>query len=302
MKPDSSITLGVTGGAGVHASDDAAAERQTRISGVHITEIAPGAGAASAREIWEARELLYFMVWRDLKVRYRQTALGVGWALMQPFFTMVVFSIFFGRFAGIPSDGVPYPVFSFAGLLPWTFFSNALSSAAGSVVGNADLISKAYFPRVIIPAAAVIAAAADLAIASSIQVAMMLYYGVAITPAILMIVPLTALTAATAFAVGLIAAAINVRWRDIRYVLPFALQLWLYATPVIYPIALVPASWRWLVRLNPMSGIIAGWRAALLGRPWDVQGLAIALGVTVAAFPVALRFFRTAERKFADLI
>ncbi|MGH7917789.1 MAG: ABC transporter permease, partial [Candidatus Binataceae bacterium] len=218
----------------------------------------------SLGELWRYRDLFYFLVWRDVKVRYQQTVLGAAWAVLQPFLTMVVFTVFFGRLAGVPSDGVPYPVFSFAALLPWMFFSNAVASSSNSLVGNAGLITKVYFPRMVIPGAAVGAGLVDFAIAAVILFGMIAWYGIALTWSALMLVPLVMLAALAALGVGMWSSALNVKYRDVRYALPFVIQIWLYVTPVIYSPSFVPARWRWLLKLNPLTGIIENFRAALL--------------------------------------
>jgi lipopolysaccharide transport system permease protein len=254
------------------------------------------------KDLWAYRELLFFLTWRDVKVRYKQTLLGVAWAVLQPVFAMLVFTLFFGRFAGIPSEGTPYPLFVFAGLLPWTFFLNAVTNSGNSLVGNANLITKVYFPRVIIPGAAVAAGLVDLAVAFVILFLMMIYYGVAITWAIAMLPVLVVLTASLALGVGMWASALNVKYRDIRYALPFMMQLWMFASPVIYPTSLVPGKWRWLMLLNPLTGIIDGYRAALFGRAFDRAALAVAAVVTLILLLYSVYSFRRMEKSFADII
>ncbi|MBM4442372.1 MAG: ABC transporter permease [Candidatus Rokubacteria bacterium] len=254
-------------------------------------------------EVWRYRELLYFLVWRDVKVRYKQTALGVGWAVIQPFFTMLVFSLFFGRLAGIPSDGLPYPVFVYCALLPWQFFAHALGESANSLVANERLITKVYFPRLVIPMAAVIGGLVDFGVAFMILIAMMAYYAVAPT-AMILVAPLFLLLAlGAALAVGLWLSALNVQYRDVRYTLPFIVQFWMLATPVAYPASLVPAQWRPLLGLNPMAGVVEGFRWSVLGMAAPSQAmLAVSVAVVVVLLVSGLYYFRRMERTFADIV
>jgi lipopolysaccharide transport system permease protein len=261
-----------------------------------------GWAALNLRELWAHRELLFFLAWRDVKVRYKQTALGAAWAVIQPLFTMLVFTLFFGQLAGIASDGIPYPLFAYVGLLPWTFFANAVTNSSQSLVGSANLIGKVYFPRMIIPMAAVAAGLVDLAVASTLLAAMLLYYGVPLTWGVLMLLPLLVLTVLFALAVGMWASALNVTYRDIRYALPFVVQLWMFVSPVIYPPTLVPEPWRWLLALNPLTGIIDGCRSALFGRPFDWPGLALGAALTLALLFGAAYSFRRMEKSFADVV
>jgi homopolymeric O-antigen transport system permease protein len=254
------------------------------------------------RELWAYRELLYFLTWRDVKVRYKQTILGGAWAILQPFLSMVVFTLFFGKLAKMPSDGIPYPIFAYAALLPWTFFANSVNKSGSSLVGNANLITKVYFPRLIIPAAAVGAALIDFGVASVLLVAMMAYYGVAPGPGVLMFFPLVACTMLLALAVGAWTSALNVKYRDVSYILPFMMQLWMFATPIIYPASLVPGHWRWLIWLNPLAGIIEGFRSSLFGRQFEWPALIGAAFVTFACLIYAAYSFRRTEREFADII
>ncbi len=258
--------------------------------------------AIDLKSLWAYRELLYFLTWRDIKVRYKQTALGVAWAIIQPLFTMIIFSIFFGKLAGMPSDGLPYPLFAYAGLLPWTFFSNAVSNSGNSLIGSSNLITKVYFPRMIIPGAAVAAGLVDLAVAFGILIILMVYYGVSPTWNLLMLPVLILLTTLLAAGVGMWTSALNVKYRDIRYALPFAIQLLMFATPIIYPISLVPDGYRWLLKLNPLAGIIEGYRAAFFGRPFDWRMLGIAAAITLAVLVYAAYNFRRMERTFADIV
>lgn len=254
-------------------------------------------------ELWQYRELLYFLTWRDIKVRYKQTVLGAAWAIIQPFFTMIVFSLFFGRLAQIPSEGVPYPIFSYTALLPWTFFSQGLSQSANSLVGNANLLTKVYFPRLVIPLSAVLSPLVDFLIAFTVLVGMMFYYGVYPTGAVVWLPAFLLLAFITALGVGLWLSALNVQYRDVRYTIPFLTQLWLFATPVIYPSGLLPGTWRILLGLNPMTGVVEGFRWVLLGTGsapggmiWASVAMAVVLLVTGAFY------FRHMEKTFADVI
>jgi lipopolysaccharide transport system permease protein len=254
-------------------------------------------------ELWAYRELLYFLMWRDVKVRYKQTALGVAWIVLQPLLTMLVFTVIFGRLARLPSDGVPYAIFAYAGLLPWTFFANAVNVSGNSLVGSSHLITKVYFPRLIIPAAAVGALLVDFALAFLLLGALMLYYGVAPTAALLAVVPLVGLTVLLAVSTGLLLSALNVKYRDVRHVIPFMVQMWMFASPVIYPVSIVPERWRWLAGLNPLTGIIEGFRAALFpGKPFDWTVLGVSVAATVLLFFASVYAFRRMEREFADII
>jgi lipopolysaccharide transport system permease protein len=254
------------------------------------------------REIWAYRDLLYFLTWRDIAVRYKQTALGAAWAILQPLAMMLIFTLFFGRLARIPSDGIPYPIFAYAGLLPWTYFSNAVTNSGNSLVGSANLITKVYFPRVIVPAAAVMAGLVDFGLAFLVLAALMVVYGVGLTWSILMLPVLVALTALVALGIGMWMSALNVKYRDVRYALPFLIQLWMFATPVIYPSSIMPQRWKWVLQLNPLTGIIEGYRSALLGRPFEWGALGISAAVTVVVLCYAAYSFWRTERSFADII
>jgi len=270
-----------------------------------LTVISPPTGYApvSMREIWKFRELLFLLAWRDVKIRYKQTVIGAAWAVLQPFLTMVVFSIFFGQFAGIPSDGLPYPIFSYAGLLPWTFFADGMKRASDSLVGNASLISKVYFPRVIIPTASVIAGFVDFGVAFLVLVGMMVFYHVPFGFRILWLPAFLLLAFLTALGTGLWLSALNVRYRDVRYTLGFLTQLWLYATPVIYPATLLHGPWRILVSLNPMAGVVEGTRWAVLGTGAPPTGIFwISVAVTVLLSATGLVAFQRMERTFADVV
>jgi lipopolysaccharide transport system permease protein len=252
--------------------------------------------------LWAYRELLYFLVWRDVKVRYKQTALGALWAILQPLVTMIIFAYFFGKLARVPTDGVPYPIFFYTGLLLWTYFANAVTAGASSLIGNTNLITKVYFPRLIIPAAAVGAGLVDFAIASVLLIGLLVYYDFALTWRYLMLVPLVALTTTFALSMSVWLAALNVRYRDVRYALPFFIQVWLFVSPIIYPSSLVPQEWRWLMILNPLTGIIEGFRATLLGTAYHGPALAYSTLVTVLLLGYASYTFRRMERHFAEFI
>jgi len=254
------------------------------------------------RELWHYRELLRFLVVRDIKVRYKQTVLGGLWAILQPFMNMVVFTIFFGHLAKIPSDGLPYPIFVYTALLPWQFFSNGIGSSGNSLVANSNLISKVYFPRMIIPAASLGAGCLDFLIAFVLLLAMMIYYGIFPGGAIFLFPFLMALVALAALGVGMILAALNVAYRDFRYVIPFLVQFWLFATPVIYPASLVPHQWRWLINLNPMAGLITGIRSSLLNLPVSWSDIWLSGTISVGLFVIGIVYFKKMERRFADII
>jgi lipopolysaccharide transport system permease protein len=255
------------------------------------------------RAVWEYRELLYFLVWRDVKVRYKQTALGAAWAILQPVMTMLVFSVFFGRLAKMPSDGIPYPIFAYAALLPWQLFAYALSESGNSLISNQGLITKVYFPRLVIPISAVLAGLVDFGIAFVVLLGMMMYYGITPGPAVLLLPLLIVFALATALAVGLWLSALNVKYRDVRYTIPFLTQFWMFATPVAYPSSLVPEPWRALLGLNPMAGVVEGFRWALLGKANPPGPLLIVSVVAVVAMLVGgLLYFRKTESTFADIV
>lgn len=258
--------------------------------------------AINLRDLWAYRDLLYFLTWRDVKVRYKQTALGALWAIIQPLFTMLIFWLFFGRLAGMPSDGIAYPLFALAGLIPWTFFANAITNSGNSLVGSANLITKVYFPRMIIPCASVGAGLIDLAIAFGLMAVMMLWFGVHLTINLLLLPVLVLLTMMLAIGVGMYMSALNVKYRDIRYALPFCIQIWMFASPIIYPVTLVPEKWRWLLQLNPMVGIIDGFRSAIFGRPFDWKGLVISTVITLSVLVYSAYHFRRMEKSFADVV
>ena len=258
---------------------------------------------SDVREVWAHRELLYFLAWKDLKLRYKQTVLGAGWALLQPLLTMVVFTLFFGRLGGLPSDGLPYPVFTYAALLPWMLFSYIVTQSSQSIVTHQDLVTKVYFPRLLILLAPVGVGLVDFGIAFTVLLAMMLWYGLPPGPAVLAVPLFVVLVVVAAVAVGLWLAAANVRYRDVRYALPFVTNLWLFASPVAYPASLVPERWRWLYGLNPVAGAIEGFRSALLGGGgMPLTLLAASSGMTLILLVGGLYYFARLERTFADVV
>lgn len=255
------------------------------------------------REMWDYRELLYFLTWRDIKVRYKQTALGAAWAIIQPCMTMVVFSLFFGQLAKVPSDDIPYPIFSYAALVPWTFFANGLSQSSSSLVGSANLITKVYFPRLVVPISAVLAGLPDFLLAFVVLLGMMVYYGRTPTPSVLWLPFFLLLALATSLGVGLWLSALNVEYRDIRYVVPFITQFWLFATPIAYSSRLLDEPWRTLYGLNPMVGVVEGFRWALLGtntQPGPV--VLVSSAVSALVLLSGALYFRRMERRFADIV
>jgi len=272
---------------------------------IPVTVIEPARGWAPFKpgEFWAYRELLYFFVWANVKVQYKQTVLGALWAIIQPFFTMVVFSIFFGRLAGIPSGDLPYPVFVYAALVPWTYFANVVSLSSNVLVHHQGVITKVYFPRVMMPLASVVGGLLDFMIALSVLGAMMLYYGVAPSAAMLAVPLLILMAASTAVGVSLWLSALNVRYRDVRFVIPFLIQVWLFATPVAYPSSLVPERWRALYGLNPMAGVVDGFRWALLDQPAPSLGLlGVSSVVVVLLVASGMIYFARAETTFADVV
>ncbi len=278
---------------------------ENRVKAETITIIGPKKGWAPVdlKEIWHYRELLYFLTKRDIKVRYKQTVLGGLWAIIQPVFTMLVFTIFFGRLAKVPSDGIPYPIFVYAGLLPWTYFANALAASGNSLVGSANLITKVYFPRLIIPLSAAMAHLLDFFIAMAVLGVMMVYYGFVPGIGFLLFPFLVGMTFLCAVGVGLWLSALNVEYRDIRYVIPFLIQIWMFISPVIYPVSMVPERYRWLLSLNPMGGLIEAYRASLLShQPLDWVLLGLSTFVIVALFLGGLYYFTRMEKLFADVV
>jgi lipopolysaccharide transport system permease protein len=270
----------------------------------HVTVIEPVKGwrMLDWRELWAYRELLWVLTARDIKVRYKQTVLGAGWAILRPFVTMVIFSVVFGQLAKMPSDGFPYPVFVYAALLPWTFFAAAIGTSGGSLVGSSHLVSKVYFPRLIIPLSSVGAGLVDLLISTGILLLMLLWYGVGwswnllAAPLLLMAVIFIAL------GVGTLLSALTVAYRDFTHLTPFMVQVWMYITPVIFPVSLVPERWQWLLYLNPMTGLVEGFRSAFLGKPFDLTGLGISFAIAIAIFIAGVAYFEKVERRFADII
>ena len=263
-------------------------------------------GRDNLLELWRYRELFYFLTWRDVKVRYKQTALGATWAILQPLFNMLLFTLIFGRLAKLPSDNIPYPLFALAGLLPWTFFANAVSAAGSSLVGNSHLVTKVYFPRLIIPAASVLAVLVDFGFAFGLMAVLMAVYRVPLTINLLLLPYLVLVTVGFAFAVGTYLAALQVKYRDVRYVIPFLIQFWMFATPIIYPVSMLPQQLRPLFALNPMAGVIEAYRVALLGgvnqSAFGWTSLLLAGIITLTALLYSAYSFRRMEKMFADVI
>jgi lipopolysaccharide transport system permease protein len=290
----------------VQASPGPAADSAQRLPlpDAPVVVIEPGGSwvALDLRGLWAYRELLYFLTWRDVKVRYKQTLLGATWAIIQPLFTMIIFTLLFGRLAGIKSDGIPYPIFAYAGLLPWTFFSNAVTNSGNSLVGSSTLITKIYFPRMIIPSAAVAAGLVDFALAFLILVPLMFYYHVSFSAELLLLPVMVILITFLALAIGMWMSALNVKYRDIRYALPFVIQLWMFVSPIIYPTSMLGGKLRIVLALNPLTGIIENFRAALLGRPLNLSSLAISAAITLVLFLYSAYSFRRMEKTFADLV
>lgn len=269
---------------------------------IHI-ESSRGWPKLELKELYAYRELLYFLIWRDIKVRYKQTVLGAAWAIIQPFFTMVVFSLFFGRLAKIPSEGVPYPIFSYAALVPWTFFANGLGQSANSLVGSANLITKVYFPRLTIPISAVLSGIVDFALAFIVLLGMMLFYGIVPTLNVIWLPLFLLLALITAMGVGLWLSALNVQYRDVRYVVPFLTQFWLFSTPIAYPSSLLSEPWRSLYALNPMVGVVEGFRWALLGTETTPGPIIVVSTLTAILVLVSgVYYFRRMEDTFADVV
>jgi lipopolysaccharide transport system permease protein len=254
-------------------------------------------------ELWAYRELWAFLIWRDIKVRYKQTAIGGAWALLQPLTAMLIFTVVFGRFAKIPSNGVAYPVFVYAGLLPWQYFASSLTGSSTSLVGSSNLITKVYFPRLLIPFSAVAVPIIDFLLAMTILIGLMIYYSITPTINVVVLPVFLLLALGTALGAGLWLSALNVRYRDIPFVLPFLMQIWMYASPVVYPIQLVPEKWQWAFALNPMTGVIEGFRWALLGQKApSMTVLALSAAVAVVFAITGIIYFRRSERRFADII
>jgi lipopolysaccharide transport system permease protein len=276
-----------------------------RANDIPVIRIQPSKGWVSLklRELWEYRELLYFLIWRDVKVRYKQTVLGAAWAIIQPFFTMVVFSLFFGKLAKVPSDGIPYPIFSYTALVPWTFFAHGLNQASNSLVHHAGLITKVYFPRLAMPIARLLAGTVDFLLAFIVLLGMMLYFGIVPTVNVLWLPSFLLLALVTALGVALWLSAMNVQFRDVGYTVPFITQFWMYATPIAYPSSLLPEPWRTLYGINPMAGVVEGFRWALLGTETAPGPIVIVSSLAALALLVSGAFyFRRMEKTFADVV
>ncbi len=283
------------------ASPNATSEKST----LEVTRIRPTQGwaALSLGSLWSYRELLLFLAWRDISVRYKQTVLGASWAIIQPFFSMIVFTLFFGRLAKIPSDGIPYPVFSYAALLPWTYFASSITASSNSLVGSQQLITKVYFPRLVVPISAVLPPLVDFALAFLVLLGMLVYFSIAPTLHVVWL-PLFMLHAlVTALGVGLWLSSLNVRYRDIRYTTTFMVQFWMFASPVTYPASMVPEAWRTLYGINPMAGVIEGFRWALTGAGTGPGPMmAVSVAVSVLLLISGAYYFRRVEREFADIV
>ncbi len=268
-----------------------------------VIEPSPAWRPVDLGEVWRYRELLYFFVWRDVKVRYKQTVLGVSWAVIQPLFAMIIFAFFFGRVAKLPSDGIPYPLFTYAGLLPWTFFANGVTSGAQSMVGNSNLITKVYFPRILVPMSATATGLVDFCFAFLMLAPLMALHHAMPAAAAFYVIPITiVITFLLIFGLSVWLSAMVVRFRDVRHVVPFAVQIWMFATPIVYPLSMIPAKWRSLVALNPMVPIVESFRGSLFGRPIDVMGLGWSTFVAVALILSGSIYFRRLERLFADVM
>ncbi|GAN00576.1 O-antigen export system, permease protein [alpha proteobacterium U9-1i] len=270
-----------------------------------VVEIRPSRGLfdLDLKGVWAYRELLFVLIWRDLSVLYKQAALGAGWAVIQPVFAVTIFTIVFGNFANMPSDGIPYPVFAFAAVLPWTYFAEAVRRSSTSLVNDSELVRKVYFPRLIMPLATVIAPLVDFCIAFGVLVALMLFYGIDFTWKLAAIPPLMVVSLLLALSISLWLGPINVRFRDVKHTIPFMMQIWMYASPIVYPLSMIPAEWRGLYALNPMVGVIEGFRWAIFdrGEP-NFMALAISMSVILVLLVGGLVFFKRSERSFADVI
>jgi lipopolysaccharide transport system permease protein len=270
----------------------------------HMTVIEPPKGwhMLDWRELWAYRELLWVLTTRDIKVRYKQTVLGAAWAIIRPFSAMVIFSVVFGRLANMPSEGFPYPIFVFAGLLPWTFFSTAVSASSQSLIGSGQLVTKVYFPRLIIPLSAMGAGVVDLLISTIILLLMMLWYGIGWSSNLLAAPLLLAVVLFTALGVGTLLSALTVAYRDFTHLTPFLIQIWMYLTPIIFPVSIVPERWQWLLYLNPLTGVVEGFRSAFLDKPFDFTGLLISILIGLVMLIAGVAYFERVERRFADII
>lgn len=285
------------------ASEPICRETTDGDTSVTIIEPQPGWRAINVRELWKYRELLYFLTWRDVKVRYKQTVLGAAWAIIQPVMTMVVFTVFFGRLGGMSQfSEVPYPIFVYSALLPWTFFANSVTQSGQSLITGANLVSKVYFPRLIIPFASVGAGLLDFALSFAVMLCLMVFYGVSLTANALALPLCVVGTILAAIGVGTFLSALAVAYRDFRYVIPFMIQIWMFASPVAYPLKVVPAKWRLIYALNPMTGIISGYRSALLGERFYWDCLFVSLLVAIVLFIAGAVYFRRVERRFADIV
>lgn len=270
---------------------------------VLVIEPSRGWVGLKLKELWEYRELVYFLVWRDVKVRYKQTVLGAAWAVIQPLFSMLVFTVVFGKLAKMPSDGIPYPLFSYAALLPWNYFAQGLSNSSDSLVGSANLIRKVYFPRLAIPVAAVCGGVVDFLIAFAVLLLMMGYFGVSPTANVVWLPGFLLLAVVTALGVGLWLSALNVQYRDVKYTVPFLVQFWMYATPIVYPSSLLPEPWKTLYGVNPMAGVVEGFRWALLGVKTPPGAMLwVSVAVAVLLLVSGAYFFRRMEKTFADVV
>jgi lipopolysaccharide transport system permease protein len=268
-----------------------------------VIEPTPGWRSIDLTELWRYRELLYFLIWRDVKIRYKQTVLGAAWAVIQPLMGMLIFTIFFGKLGRLDEQvAAPYPVFVYAGLLPWLFFANAVTTGGQSLVSQAHLISKIYFPRLFVPLASVGAFLVDFAVSFAVLLCLMVGYGVAFGWGLLAVPLLTVATIIAAVGVGTLLAALTVAYRDFRYVVPFMVQIWMFVSPVVFPFEIVPQKWRLIYSLNPMAGIISGFRSAILGEPFRLEAIAISVSVGVVLLVAGSYYFRRVERRFADII
>jgi len=269
---------------------------------VIVNESQDTLASLNIREIWASRELLYFLTWRDVKVRYKQTAMGAAWAIIQPFFMMLTFALFFGLLIGVPTDGLPFLLFFYCGLMPWTFFSGALNAGSASLISSSNLITKVYFPRIIVPAAAVGALLVDLLITLGILIGLGIYYRAPLTWNLAMLPVLILMTIVLAFEFGLLLSALTVKYRDIRHALPFVLQLWMFLTPVVYPLSVVPEKWRWLMYINPITGIVEGIRCVFTAQHFNWMALIFTTVALVVMLIWSVHTFRRIEKSFADLI
>jgi lipopolysaccharide transport system permease protein len=270
----------------------------------HVTVIAPTKGwrMLDVAELWAYRELLWVLASRDVQVRYKQSVLGAGWAILRPLASMAIFTVIFGLLAHMPSDGVPYPLFVYAGLLPWNYFASSISASGNSLVGSAHLVSKVYFPRLIIPLSSISAAFVDLVVSMAVLFAMLLWYGIGFHAQLLAVPVLLAGLTIAALGIGTLLSALTVSYRDFTHITPFLVQLWMYATPVIFPVSLVPAQWRWVVYLNPLTGFVEGFRDCILGRALDWNAIGVSMLLAIASLVVGVAYFERAERRFADVI